>query len=192
MTMSTATQRLTYDEWRELPETKQKCEVVDGALVMPLGPDGDHQWIAQEIYAHGREFARSSGLGVFMFAPFDLLISRDPLRVRQPDMMFLNTERNGIRGRNDIRGIRPLEAPPDIVIEVLSPSNPRRELESRLRDYQQIGACQCRVFSPEAETGEIIDLTHPAPRSIALFDVEDTLTSDLLPGFELKLSEVFA
>ena len=190
--MSTATQRLTYEEWLKLPESKQKCEVVDGVLTMPPSPDGDHQWIAQELFALCRNFARSSGLGVFMIAPLDLLISREPLRVRQPDIMFLNTERTGIRGRSEIRGTSPLEASPDIVIEVLSPSNTRREIESRLRDYQQIQVYQFWAFSPEAETAEIIDLTGPEPRTIALFGVEDTLTSNLMLGFELKLAEVFA
>ena len=45
--MTTArTKRLTFEEWQALPETKQKCEVVDGVLVMPPSPFGEHAWVS--------------------------------------------------------------------------------------------------------------------------------------------------
>ena len=189
--MTTKAEKLTFEEWLQLPETRERYEIVDGVMYMPPGPDPDHQWIQQEVYSIGREFAKRSGLGVFMLAPLDLVIQREPLRVRQPDVMFLNSARTGIRRRNDLRGRAPLEVSPDIVIEVLSPSNTRREMESRLEDYKQIGVYQCWLFSPEAETAEIIDLTGNEPRSAAVFGVGDVLRTELLPGFELSLAEVF-
>lgn len=189
--MTSKAKPLTFEEWRQLPETKQRYEIVDGVMCMPPSPDSEHQWIQQEFFSLGREYARSKGLGVFMIAPLDLVVQRSPLRVRQPDIMFLNSERTGIRNRSDLRGRSPLEASPDFVVEVLSPSNNRREMESRLADYKQVGVYQCWLVSPEAETVEVIDLTGAEPGSLAVFGVEDTLTSDLLPGFELSLREVF-
>ena len=189
--MTTKAKKLTFEQWLRLPETKERYEIVDGVMYMPPGPDADHQWIQQEVFSFGREFARNSGLGVFMLAPLDLVIQREPLRVRQPDVIFLNSARTGIRSRSDLRGRSPLEVSPDIVIEILSPSNTRREMESRLEDYAQIGVYQCWLFSPEAETAEIIDLTNSEPKSVAVFGVEDVLRSELLPGFELSLGEVF-
>ncbi len=189
--MTTRVRKLTFAEWQRLPETKERYEIVDGVLYMPPSPDADHQWIQQEVFAGCRVFSRNSGLGVFLQAPLDLVIQRSPLRVRQPDIMFLNSERTGIRGRRDLQGITPLEVSPDIVVEVLSPGNTRREMEEKLQDYQRIGVYQCWLFSPQAETAEIIDLTGAEIRSVALFGIADTLRSDLLPGFELKLGEVF-
>lgn len=189
--MSTSTKKLTYEEWLGLPETKQRYEIVNGVMHMPPGPSGEHQWVAQEVFGRGQEFVRDKGIGVFMIAPFDLMIQREPLRVRQPDIMFLNKDRTGIHGIAQLRGVNFLEVPPDIVIEVLSPSNTRREMDAKLRDYQQIGVYQCWVFSPEAETAEIIDLTSNEPTTTTLHGVDETLTSDLLPGFQLRLMEVF-
>lgn len=189
--MTTQAKRLTFEEWLHLPETKERYEIVDGVMYTPPGPNVDHQWIQQEVFSLGREFARNSGLGVFMHAPLDLVIQREPLRVRQPDILFLNSQRTGIRRRSDIIGMPFIEASPDIVIEVLSPSNTRKELDAKSGDYKQAGAYQCWVFSPQAETAEIIDLTGVEPRSIAVFGVADVLRSDLLPGFELSLAEVF-
>ena len=189
--MTSSTRLITFEEWRKLPETKKKCEVVDGVLHMPPGPDSEHQWIQQEVFVPCYNYSRNSRLGVFMIAPLDLVIQRDPLRVRQPDIIFLNSGRTGIRNRRDLVGRSPLELSPDVVIEILSPSNTRREMEARLADYRQIGVYQCWLISPEAETAEIIDLTGEEPRSIAVFGFEHTLTSDLLPGFELELAQVF-
>ena len=84
-----------------------------------------------------------------------------------------------------------LELPPDIVVEILSSSNTRREMDEKLQDYQRIGVYQCWILSPEAETTEIVDLTGDKPRTLAILGVDETLTSNLLPGFELRLQEVF-
>ena len=102
--MTSKAKLLTFEEWRELPETKQKCEIVDGVMCMPPSPDSDHQWVQQETFVRCHEFSRTSRLGVFLHAPLDLVIQRSPLRVRQPDIMFLNSERTGIRNRSDLEG----------------------------------------------------------------------------------------
>ena len=189
--MSTITKKLSYEEWLALPETKQRYEIVDGVMYMPPSPNGEHQWVAQQVFLKGSNFAFDNHTGVFMMAPFDIMVQREPLRVRQPDIMYLNSGRTGIRGIAQLRGVNFLEVAPDVVMEVLSPSNTRRELDAKLRDYQQIGVYQCWVFSPEAETAEIVDLTGSEPKSVAVFGVEETLRSDLLPGFELSLQGVF-
>ena len=188
---TSATRTLTFEEWRELPETKQRYEIVDGVMIVPPGPNAEHQWVQLELAVILRMFLRSTGLGVVLTAPMDVMIQRDPLRVRQPDIMMLNSERTGIRGISDVKDMPFIEAAPDIVIEVLSPSNTRREMERRLADYQSIGVYESWLISPQAETAEIIDLRGAEPRTTAVYGSEDTLTSALLPGFELKLSEIF-
>ena len=191
MIVTIPTKLLTFEEWQQLPETMEKHEIVDGVMLMPPGPNPDHQWVQQEVFAHCREYSRHNTSGVFMHAPLDLVIQRNPLRVRQPDIMFLNAERTGIRGRRELQSISLLEASPDVVIEVLSPGNTRREMESRLADFQSIGVYECWLISPQAETAEIIDLRGDVPRSLVIFGVEDILRSDAIPGFELRLADIF-
>ncbi len=189
--MTTRTKKLTFAEWQRLPETKERYEIVDGVMYMPPGPNPYHQWVLLEVYKTLSDFVRLRQLGVVLAAPLDLMIQSEPLRVRQPDLLYLNTNRTGITEGKDLRGFQYLEVAPDLVIEILSPGNTRREMEEKLRDYQRIGVYQCWLFSPQAETAEIIDLTGAAIRSVALFGIADTLRSDLIPGFELKLAEIF-
>ena len=189
--MSTQAKNLTFGAWRDLPETKQRYEIVDGVMLRPPAPTWDHQWIAQEIFARLRDFVNERSAGVVFMAPVDLLIQREPLRTRQPDVLYLNAERTGIRGRAQLQGIQFLEIAPDLVVEILSPSNTRRDIESKLEDYMNIGVRECWLVSPEAETIEIVLLSAEEAATEAIFGVDGTLRSEVLGGFSLPIREIF-
>ena len=118
--MSIEAKRLTYEAYLALPETKQRYEIVDGVLLMPPAPSPTHQWIMLEIAVRLRSFVNERDIGVVLVAPVDLLIQREPLRTRQPDILYLSAERSGISGPSQLRGIQALKIPPDLVVEVLS------------------------------------------------------------------------
>ena len=188
---SIGTKRLTYEAWRALPETKQRYEIVDGVLTMPPGPTPTHQWIMMELAVRLREFVNERDLGVVLAAPVDLVIQRDPLRTRQPDILYLSAERTGIRGPAELRELQFLEIPPDLVSEVLSPSNTRRDIEDKLEDYRQIGVKECWLISPEAETIEVLRLSAGEAVTEAIFGVDDTLRSEVLGDFILRPRDIF-
>lgn len=189
--MSTKAQKLTFEAWLALPETKQRYEIVDGVLIMPPAPTPDHQWILQEIFVRLRDFANEKSLGVVLAAPVDLLIQREPLRTRQPDILYLNAQRTSIKGRAELRGLQFLEIPPDLVVEVLSPSNTRRDLEDKLEDYRKLGVLECWLVSPEAETIEVVGLSAEGIATAGVVGIGGSLESAVLPDFTLELREVF-
>lgn len=77
---------------------------------------------------------------------FNLLISTEPLRSRVTDLAVCWRE-TMVRDENDI-----LCSPPDLVVEVLSPSeNKRRKLE----DYARLAVPEVWIVSPEAQHIEI-------------------------------------
>ena len=190
--MSTVrTTKLTYEAFVALPETKERCEVVDGVLRLAPSAIPDHQWITGEIFVKLWEFVMVNGLGIVLTAPSDLLIQRQPLRVRQPDVMFFNGERTGFLGRSDLKGLRVFEVPPDLVVEVLSPSNTSPGFREKIEDYRRIGVLECWLVSPEHETVEVIRLTSEGVSTEVIFGLNDTLRSVVLEGFELPLKDVF-
>ena len=188
---SIGTKRLTFDEWQALPETKQRCEVVDGVLTMPPSPLGEHQWISSQILVRLANHFMARDQGIVLSAPYDILIQREPLRTRQPDIMVLNAELTGIVCPADMVGRRFLESPPLLVVEVISPSNTPQELEERLADYRHIGVPECWVASFPGRSVEVFCLTAEAATSIATFGMGDTLESDILPGFSLPIADLF-
>ena len=190
--MTTArTKRLTFDEWQALPETNGKCEVVDGVLVMPPSPTDEHQLLGFEIASHVSPFVRERQLGVVLLAPRDVLIQRVPLHVRQPDVLFLSAERAGVRRPSDLVGQPRIEVPPDLVIEVLSPSNTPGDIEQRLADYRSIGVPECWLASFPNRTVEVLRLTPEGAVSVATYGMGDTLRSEVLPGFALAIDDIF-
>jgi Uma2 family endonuclease len=189
--MSTKVEKLTYEAYLALPEMKQRYEIVDGVLIMPPAPTPAHQWFSKRIFSRLDNFVEERYLGVVLFAPVDLLIQREPLRTRQPDILYLSAERTGIRGLAELQGLQFLEVPPDLVVEVLSPSNTRRDIEGKLEDYQRIGVKECWLVSPEAETTEVVSLSVEGAKAVDIFGVNDSLRSPVLGDFTLNLREVF-
>ena len=182
---------LTFDEWQALPETKRRCEVVDGVLLMPPGPLGEHQWAVGVISCDLHSFVTPTGLGIVLTAPYDVLIQREPLRVRQPDVLVVNAELTGIRRPADLVGLPFLASPPLLVVEVISPSNTRRHVEEKLADYRSIGVLECWLVNFPARTVTVLRLGEDAAVTVAVYEMGDTLRSEVLPGFALAVADIF-
>ena len=188
---TTGVKTLTFAEWQSLPETKRRCEVVDGVLLMPPSPTDEHQWLGGVISRRMSLFVEERELGIVLIAPRDVLIRRDPLRVRQPDILYLSDVRAGVRRPADLVGQSRLETPPDLVVEVLSPSNTRRQVEEKLADYRSIGVLECWLADFPARTVTVLRLGADAAVSVAVYGMGDTLRSEALPGFALAVADIF-
>ena len=187
----TGTKRLTYEEWQALPETNQRCEVVDGVLVMPPSPTDEHQWLGFRITSRISPFVEENELGLALMAPRDVLIRREPLRIRQPDVLFLSAARSGVRRPSDLVGQQRIEAPLDLVIEVISPSNTRRYVEEKLVDYHSIGVLECWLVDFPSLTIEVWRLSADAMTLASTLGIGDTLHTEVLPGFALPVTDIF-
>ena len=190
--MVTKIEKLTFDQWLNLPETMEHYEIEDGVRYLSPGATVFHQRVMRRVANPLSDFVEAHGLGEVFTPPMDVLISREPLRIRQPDVLFLSAGRAVIGGPEEAMATKFLEMPPDLVVEVWSPSDTRSVLERKLRDYQAIEVPECWVFHTADLTASILDLTGREPRVVATLGTEDTFRSDLLPGFELSLAQVFA
>jgi Uma2 family endonuclease len=190
--MAVETRKLTYEEYLAMPEMRCRYEIIDGEMIMAPSPIPIHQWIVGNFYWGLRNFVMSRRLGIVLMAPLDIVIRRDPLRTRQPDILFLSAERSGITSGAQFRGLRLLQHAPDLVIEILSPTNTRRELAEKLEDYRSIGVRECWIVSPEAQTVEVVRLGPEGTQTLDIFGTGMALRSEVLEGFALSVEEVFA
>ena len=85
-------------------------------------PSDIHQDVGFTIGELLKAYQRQTKSGRMMPPPKDVLISRKPLRSRQPDVLYISNERLGSRGRFEST---PLAPAPELVVEVLSPSESR-------------------------------------------------------------------
>ena len=75
---------------------------------------------------------------------------------------FVNERQLGVEAGAETVGevlSHPPEVAPDLVVEVLSPSNTRRDIQARLDDYRQVGALEFWLVSPDAKTVEVLRLS---------------------------------
>jgi Uma2 family endonuclease len=173
----------TEAELQALPEDGYLHEVVNGELVMSPKNNWQHGNICAELLMALCAFAKSRKLG----AVFDSSTGfwMENLNCRAPDISFVSKER--LRGlkRNEPRFF---PGAPDLAVEILSPSNSRREVDERLRDFFSSGTRLAWVIDPERELVEIC-------RSVTqrrLLAPNGTLDGeDVLPGFTFAVAELF-
>jgi Uma2 family endonuclease len=183
--MTVDLKHLTYQQYLDLPEMKARYSIVDGIFVMDAVPTPEHQLILQELLLKLVPFIREHRLGELFIAPLDIVIRRDPLRTRQPDLMFISHWRCSIIRQQVIEG------GPDLVIEILSPSNTRRELEEKLQDYQAIGVREAWIVAPQAQTVEVLQLSPERIERLGLYGLGDPIVSQVLSELQLTVDDIF-
>jgi len=176
---------LTYAEYLDLPEMKARYSIVDGELVMAAAPTTEHQRCILELALKLTPVVRERRLGEVFIAPVDIVIRRDPLRTRQPDLLFISNARRHIIGRQVVEG------GPDLVIEILSPSNTRRELEEKLRDYQSINVRETWIVAKQGQTVEVLQLSPERIDRSGLYGLSDLIVSQVLPELRLMVDDIF-
>ena len=77
--------------------------------------------------------------------------------------------------------------PPDLAVEVVSPSDSNRQMKMKVADYMAVGTVVWVVY-PETHDVEVF---HPA-QAVQILGIDDTLAGgDILPGFTLPVKEIF-
>ena len=177
--------KLTYEEYLKGPEIKDRYDIVDGVMIMAPKPTVAHQRLLGRCVALLHEFVSKRNLGEIFFAPLDVIIQREPLRTRQPDLLFVSNDRAGIM-EDYIQG------PPNLVAEILSPSNTRRNTDDKLADYGRLGVDECWLASPEARTVEVLRLDQQSLKRTSIHGLGDQVQSDLISGLSLAVGDLFA
>lgn len=172
----------TYDDYLAIDDGN-RYEIMEGELVLTPSPGFIHQHIAAKIETVLRVFVEQNNMGTVMDAPFDVVLSERV--VLQPDVLFVSRERYHLITATCLKG------GPDLVVEVISPNSGRRDRINKSRLYRKYGVKEYWLVDPEAGTVEVLAADDRGWYQAGAYDVEDTLTSPLLPGLEVKLKEVF-
>jgi Uma2 family endonuclease len=183
-TMATVTRLLTYEDWLAMPPAGEgREEVVNGELQILPPNDTDHAEIIHNISAAITPQVDRKRVLV-MESNFNLLISLEPLRSRAPDLALCWRE-GMVRDEH-----RVLRSAPELIIEVLSPSENKRRKQGKLDDYARIGVSEVWIVSPEAGTIEIRTLRDGvliADKIVA----EGTIEPTRFPGVKVSVNEIW-
>ena len=174
-----------YYKWK----FDERVELIKGYIFkMSPGPNRLHQEISGGISFQLQKFLERSPCKVYT-APFDVRFPRkskadkDIITVLQPDICVVCD-----RSKLDDRGCI---GAPDIVVEVLSPSNNKKELKNKYEIYEEAGVKEYWIVWPYEQTMIVYTLTDGKFVSSPVISGGDILTSSVLPGFSLNISELF-
>lgn len=164
-------------------------EIIDGEVHPLPTPTLKHPLTQARLMERLRAFLATHQLGELLAAPFDFVVRREPLRTRQPELFFLANAR-AAEWRAHLNESR-LEIAPDLVIELLSPSDTYSRWKEKLQDYHRLGVRE--VWAVDVDAGEIEVLTREERgyRSLGWFSGEQPLPTQVLTGLALTPAEVF-
>ncbi len=173
----------TYEDYCRLPADGWIYEVIEGELYMSPAPLTIHQWAKLKLASRFLDFAETHNTGRVLDAPTDVLLPGLATPV-QPDVIFV------VKERLDIIKEERVEGAPDIVVEVLSPSNWLVDRRKKFEIYAKAGVREYWIVDPKARTIELFCLRGSTYTLIGKYSVGETVRSEVLPGFEVKVEDV--
>jgi Uma2 family endonuclease len=179
--------RFTYADYKDWElAVGERYELIYGEAFAMAGPNTRHQAVLVELSSQFRVYLRGKPCQVFP-APYDVRLfyeeNESDDTVVQPDIMVI-CDKNKI-GPEGCRGA------PDLVIEILSPSNTAIEMERKFSLYQEAGVREYWIVDSKNNTIRV----HCFQDSAVLtntYKSADTVPVTVLPGFSIELEQVFA
>ncbi len=184
MSTVSVAQHMTADEYFVLPDDGRHKELVRGRVVEMNMPGFEHGEICVTIASILRAYVSERGLGRVVGNDSGILTERDPDTVRGADVSFYSYARVP-------RGRRPKGYPgvsPELVIEVLSPSDTWSRILGKVSEYLEAGVLVVCVVDPNQ--GKVFVYRADSP-AIELTEEDEFALPDLLPDFHVPVGRFF-
>jgi Uma2 family endonuclease len=174
--------KLTLQEFLALPEGDVTYEFVDGHAVPKVSPKFFHSTLQAALIVLIRAWCKDKGRVCPEWAV--ILERQGQTWVPVPDLTYISYERLAASWKRN----EACPAIPELVIEIISPDQSTKELESKAIDY--LNACVSRVWivDPEAQSIKVFS----SGGESQLYTDTMPIVDPLLPGLELTPRQVFA
>ena len=168
----------------------EMIELIKGRVFKTnAAPKRLHQKISLQLASGLYQFLQGKACEVYE-APFDVRLpvkskrNEDIDTVVQPDICVICDKEK----LDDVGCI----GAPDLIIEILSQGNNKKELKYKYEVYEESGVKEYCIIHPDEHTLLIYTLINNEYQPSRLFTHGDIITSGVLPGFQLDLSRLFS
>jgi Uma2 family endonuclease len=181
----TQTKLMTADELLLMPDSRWGYELVRGKLKKYMPAGNLHGIIALKIGRIIGNFVEDNNLGVVVAAETGFKIFQNPDTVRAPDSAFISNERLAKHGITE----KFFPDAPNLAVEVVSPSDKKKDVEEKIKDYLAAGVELVWVIYPQKQ----IVVVHRQTEVVSiLFETDELEGEEVLPNFRLPLEKLFA
>jgi Uma2 family endonuclease len=182
MSITDVERSITLEEYLALPEDGYRHEVSRGRLIREPQPGDDHGEICAQITGLLHDYLKQNPIGRLRVSS-GVLLSREPLTVRGPDVSFVSASRLAY-GKADPF----FNGAPDLAVEVVSPSNRAAALLEKIAEYFAAEAKVVWVVYSRTKSIAV----HLANGEVSIVAGDEVLTAlDVLPGFSVPAYMVF-
>ena len=190
---------VTYSKFMEICENSEnRYELIDGKVYLLASPNVMHQRILGKMYiSFAKYFEKSDGCDAFM-APFDIKVVRYENReepeedllefftnVVQPDLLVICDYEDDINDKGKYDGVATL------VVEILSPSNRKKDMIKKLEMYSDTGIEEYWEVDPESKTVAVYRFGEEDLESNVTYFSSQVAESVRFPGLAVPLGDLF-
>lgn len=174
--------KYTLDDYLLLEEGAP-FQLVENDLIRSPSPIFNHQLISGNLFIELSLFLRQTNHhGIVMYAPMDVYFDDD--NVFQPDLLFIADSKSEIIKDR-------IEGAPDLIIEILSPSNAYYDLRQKKNVYEKHGVKEYIIVDPFEESAELYLLENAVYILQQKALKHQSLNSVILSGLSFDLTKVF-
>lgn len=174
-----------YYRWK----FEERVELIKGYIFkMSPAPSRIHQKISIKFAQRLSNFLEGKKCEVY-HAPFDVRLPRrskkdeDIITVVQPDICVVCNP--------EILDDKGCLGAPDLIIEILSPGNSKKEIKNKYNVYEESGVREYWIVDPTHQTLQVNKLIAGKYQPQRSLTVGDIVTTDILPGFSMDLADIF-
>lgn len=179
---------LTYEDYLAEDDDNRRYDILDGVRYY-MSPTRRHQRILLKLTKALINFEEQFQQGQVLISPCDALISYVPLRTRQPDVFFISHGQLANNGGE--RESVPLFAAPELVVEILSPSDTKRVIRDKLDDYAKVGVHEAWIIDQDLQNIEVLRFTPDGIETAAIYGSDETAISITFPDLSVVVADIF-
>ncbi|MBI3914154.1 MAG: Uma2 family endonuclease [Chloroflexi bacterium] len=175
--------RITYAEYRALPEDGNRYEVIQGGLIVTAAPKVEHQNVSANLQFVLETWLRANDWGKLFDAPIEVYLGAEDFI--QPDLVCVSKARKSIIKENNIAGV------PDLVVEILSFSTARYDRIHKANTFARHGVPHYWMLDPAPHTLEAFELEIGVYKLAAALSEDDVFEPTLFPRLKIPLGDLW-
>ncbi|MCG6551253.1 MAG: Uma2 family endonuclease [Candidatus Magnetominusculus sp. LBB02] len=185
--MPAAAELWTYEKYLTLGD-ETRSEIIEGDLTMTPAPGFSHQYVVTNLFFIFNKHIKERIGGYIVTAPTDVILS--DVNIVQPDILYISKARRGIIRERGVFG------PPDLVVEIISPSSHYRDVHVKKALYERFGIAEFWIVNPYMKAIEVLALNKEGRYELIsdgclMAEGRQHVISGVIEGLTVDLKEVY-